>query len=172
MLDLALLSQRRLSRCQCYRRVRKRVKTVWQVIYGGGAYDVTSWLKTCGISVRTFSVPLSQSGETMRQVSYELMSKLLRSRKLPDVLLLTDDSVAQVALFALAERHVRVPEDVRVVSHVNKGLRWLWPRQLARLEMNPQQCGKTIAKAVCGHLRTGRPVDVRIGTVWREGETF
>lgn len=152
--------------------VRKRIKTVWQFIYGGGAYDVTEWLKSCGIAVQTFSVPLSQSSETMRQESYELMTKLLRSRKLPDLLLLTDDGIAQVALFALAERQVRVPEDVRVVSHVNKGLRWLWPRQLARLELDPQDCGRSIARAVCGHLRTGRAIDIQIGTVWREGESF
>ena len=152
--------------------VRKRVKTVWQLIYGGGAYDVTGWMKTCGIAVQTFSVSLSHSSETMRQKSYALMTKLLRSGKLPDVLLLTDDSIAQVVLFALAEHQVRVPEDVRVVSHVNKGLRWLWPRQLARLEMDPQDCGRSIAKAICGYLRTGQAIDIQIGTVWREGGSF
>lgn len=152
--------------------VRQRVKTVWQFIYGGGAYDVTDWMKTCGIAVRTFSIPLSLSNEAMRQKSYELMLRLIREDKLPDVLLFTDDGIAQGMLFALAEQQVRVPEDVRVVSHVNKGLRWLWPRPLARLEMDPMACGKTIARAVLDYLRTGKRIDARVGTVWHEGESF
>lgn len=152
--------------------VRQRVKTVWQFIYGGGAYDVTEWMKTCGIAVRTFSIPLSLSNEAMRQKSYELMLRLIREDKLPDVLLFTDDGIAQGTLFALAEQQVRVPEDVRVVSHVNKGLRWLWPRPLARLEMDPLACGKTVARAVLDYLRTGKRIDARVGTVWHEGVTF
>lgn len=152
--------------------VQRHVKTVWQFIYGGGAYDVTSWMGSCGIAVQTFSVPLSMSSVAVRQSAYEMMTRLVRDGGLPDVLFLTDDVIAQGALFALAEQRVRVPDDVRVVSLVNKGFRWLWPRPLARLEMDSQACGKAVARAVCGYLRTGERVDAQVGTVWREGETF
>jgi DNA-binding LacI/PurR family transcriptional regulator len=91
----------------------------------------------------------------------------------PDVILFTDDYAAQGGLIALKALGLRIPEDVAVVTHANKGHGPFWEKPLTRLEMDPVAHGKTLAAAIAGYLR-GEPFpqNLRLGSVWREGETF
>ena len=92
---------------------------------------------------------------------------------LSDGALFTDDYVAQGALLALALAGVRVPEDVAVVSHSNKGLGPVWANPLTRLEMDPITHGREVAKVVVGHLKSGAfPPSLVLGSVWKNGATF
>lgn len=93
--------------------------------------------------------------------------------KLPDVFLFTDDHLAHGGLLALMERGIKVPEDVKVVTHANRGLGPFWVKPLTRLEMDPVAQGAVVAKAVLDYFRTrALPSDIVLGSDWKVGETF
>ena len=68
---------------------------------------------------------------------------------MPDLFVFSDDDIlASGCLMALAYAGVRVPEDVRVVTLSNKGLGPVYPRTLARLEIDPASYGDLVARYV------------------------
>ena len=106
---------------------------------------------------------------------YEQTVALLKKSggRLPDVLLFTDDHLAQGGLLALMERGVRVPEDVKIVTHANRGLGPFWVKPLTRLEMDPVAQGAAVAQAVLGYFKTRNlPSGLVLGSEWKPGRTF
>jgi len=93
--------------------------------------------------------------------------------KLPDVFLFTDDHLAQGGVLALMERGIRIPEDVKVVTHANRGLGPYWVKPFSRLEMDPIAQGAVVAKAVLDYFKTQlfQP-DIVLGSEWKPGKTF
>ena len=156
---------------------KRCVRSVVQFKYDEGPFDVSDILGAIGVSVET--VPLSRR-DTLEEVVRGALSSMRRylSRrvdrtKLPDVFLFTDDYLAQGALLAMTEAGVRVPDDVCVVTHANKGLGPVWLVPLSRLEMDPIAHGRTIANAAKRYLERGEyPPDLVLGSVWKKGETF
>ena len=155
--------------------VRKNVRRVIQLGYGNGAFDATSIMAVADMKVESCNVPVQTSPDAIYRASMALMRRILgRGRAaLPDLFLFVDDFVAQGALFVLASEGIRVPEDVKVVTLVNRGCGLTWPVPLARMEMDPVAHGRAIAKAVNSYIKTGMfPAVTTLGSVWRSGETF
>ena len=101
------------------------------------------------------------------------MRKFIAKNKLPDLFLFADDYLAQGALIALAVTGVRIPEDVAVVTHANKGLGPVWVKPLSRMEMDPLDHARKIADAISVYLKTGIfPSGIELGSVWKKGDTF
>ncbi len=128
-----------------------------------------------GVGCETVRIPRCRSQFDMYSRAYSAMTALLRRLvgRLPDVLLFTDDHLAQGAVLALMEHGVRVPEDVRVVTHSNRGLGPFWTKPFTRLEMDPVAHGAKIADAILAYLRTRRlPAGIVLGSEWTSGETF
>jgi DNA-binding LacI/PurR family transcriptional regulator len=100
------------------------------------------------------------------------MLRKVAKRDLPELFIFTDDYVAQGALMALALAGVRLPDDVAVVTHSNKGITPIWEKPLARLEMDPTAHARAVADAVVDYLDTGVPRDLDLGSVWKNGTTF
>ena len=91
----------------------------------------------------------------------------------PDVVFFTDDYAAQGGLIALKNLGLRIPEDVAVVSHANKGHGPVWEKPLTRLEMDPVAHGKALAREIAAYLRGGTfPSRFVLGSKWVEGKTF
>ena len=153
----------------------RNVRTVVQMICDKGSYDVTERLRIVGVEVRTVRTPLGLDPEGVAKGAYSIIDGWFKNGKpqLPDAILFTDDYLAQGGLLALRRHGVRIPEDVAVVSFVNKGHLPIWDQQLTRLEMDPIAHSALLAKAVRTYLH-GKPFPqgVTLGSVWKPGETF
>ena len=154
---------------------RKRVRSVVQFLLDGGGFDVSGPLAAQGIDCRSVHIHNVHSPYGLYRDAYAAMERLLGKvgGKLPDVFLFTDDHFAHGGLLSLMVRGIRVPEDVRVVTHANRGLGPFWVKPLTRLEMDPVAQGDAVAEAVLGYLRTGQFTEgLCLGSTWQPGETF
>lgn len=154
---------------------RKNVRSVVQMVCDLGTYDVTEMLRIVGVNVRTERTPIGVDPESVAHGAYDIVDGWLRKGgdRLPDVILFTDDYLAQGGLLALLKHGVRIPGDVGVVSFVSKGHLPIWNQKLTRLESDPIAHGVMLAKAVRTFLRgKSFPSGVTLGTVWKLGDTF
>jgi vacuolar-type H+-ATPase subunit H len=155
--------------------VKRGVRSVVQFLYAEGGFDASEMLAMPGVGCETVRIPRCRSQFDMYSRAYTAMKALLKrlGGRLPDVFLFTDDHLTQGAVLALMEHGVRVPEDVRVVTHSNRGLGPFWTKPFTRLEMNPVAHGAEIADAILAYLRTRRlPAGIVLGSEWTPGETF
>ena len=153
--------------------VRRRIARVIQFKYMEGAFDVAWYLAQAGVVVETVNIPSKSSLEGVVRTSFATMCQVVAKRNLPGLFLFTDDYVAQGALLALALAGIRIPEDVAVVTHANKGLGPVWAKPLSRMEMDPSAHARAVASAVIGYLKSGEPPpDLDLGSVWKRGKTF
>ena len=155
--------------------VKKGVRSVVQFLYAEGGFDVAEMLAMPGIPCKTIRIPRYRNPFGMYSGGYAQTVALLKKAggRLPDVLLFTDDHLAQGGLLALMERGVRVPEDVKVVTHANRGLGPFWVKPLTRLEMDPVAQGAAVAQAVLEYFKTRHlPSGLVLGSEWKLGRTF
>ena len=154
---------------------RKNVRSVVQMVCDLGTYDVTEMLRIVGVNVRTERTPIGVDPESVVHGAYKIVDAWFVKGKanLPDVILFTDDYLAQGGLLALLRHGVRIPDDVAVVSFVNKGHLPFWDQKLTMLENDPVAHGAQLAKAVRAFLH-GKPFPsgITLGTVWKPGDTF
>ena len=155
--------------------VKKGVRSVVQFLYDEGGFDVAEMLSMPRIACTTIRVPRYRNPFGMYSGGYDQMAALLKKPgdMLPDVFLFTDDHLAQGGLLALMERGIRVPEDVKVVTHANRGLGPFWLKPLTRLEMDPVAQGAAVARAVLDYFKTQHlPEGLVLGSEWKTGKTF
>ena len=152
---------------------RKNVHRVVQFLYGSGAFNAADMLNALGVRVETVRVPWKGDLTVIENAAYWSTLKFLCSGKLPDVFLYTDDYLARGGLMALAMSNVRIPEDVGVVTLVNKGFLPFWPTRLTCLSVDFDSYGRDVARKLCD-LLNGREnyLNVDFGSEWCEGETF
>ena len=97
----------------------------------------------------------------------------IRSAKLPDLFVFTDDYLARGALVALLSLGIHVPEDVRVVTLSNKGNAPTFPVSLSRFEIDPVRCGEAVSRCVLFCLAEGHlPDDVVVTYDYFKGASF
>lgn len=154
--------------------VRQKVRRIVQFVYAEGAFNVAPMLTEAGVLVETVHVTRRNFPEDVSLGAMRSMRKFLsKSDSMPDLFLFTDDCLAQGALLALLDAGVRIPQDVKVVTHSNRGLGPVWTMPLTRLEMDPVSHGRDVGDAIAGYLKTRAfPKDVILGSVWRPGATF
>lgn len=154
--------------------VKKRTRRVLQFLYGTGGLNAANMLKISDIAVETISIPHQRSLDAIVRESMRAMSRRIASgEKLPDVILFTDDFIAQGGLLSLSAHGVRIPEDVAVVSHANKGFGPVWIKPVTCMEMDPVAHASEVASAIVRYLKDGlTPVDCELGSVLKRGDTF
>lgn len=142
--------------------------------------DTFKALRSAGIAVEDWCIPMTKGRygriEGVQRAGMEAFAAKLKGGRgwLPDLLLFPDDDVmASGCLTALACAGVRIPEDVRVVTLSNKGLGPVYPRSLARLEIDPFSFGGCVARFV-HRLLSGdvAPVAPVLSSVYIPGESF
>ena len=155
---------------------RNGVKTVLQVLGMPNPYDVTDRLAISEIAVKTLRVKNPGNPEGVACGGFQAVRdyfSMRQGKSLPDIVLFTDDYVAQGGLIAMKSLGLRIPEDIAVVSLANKGHGPIWEKPLTRMEMNPERHGVMLAKAICRYLAGKRfPERLTLGSIWRKGETF
>jgi len=156
--------------------VKSGVSSVVQFLYDEGGFDVSGLLtESLGIACTTIRVPRYRNPFGMCSGGYEQMEAFLAKTRgrLPDVFLFTDDHLAHGGLLALMERGIRIPQDVKVVTHANRGRGPFWIKPLTRLEMDPVAQGAAVASAVLDYIKTRRlSSDIVLGSEWKRGKTF
>ena len=111
-------------------------------------------LQAVGISARDWRIlPKSRYGRiegVQRAGMNAFVERLAKGMDwLPELLIFPDDDfLAAGCLTALSFAGVRIPEDVRVVALSNKGLGPVYPKTLARLEIDPASFGGAVARYV------------------------
>lgn len=86
----------------------------------------------------------------VREIGHKAVVRFLASngKHLPDVVLFDDDYLAAGGVVALLQAGIRIPEDVTVVTHANKGDEMLVGIPHCRIENDPVALGDRVAKYV------------------------
>ena len=135
-------------------------------------------LRAVGVKVEDvmFVVEMSDSrAERFAHLAYEAILARLGGKRAnrPDLIVFADDHFARGGLFALERLGLRVPEDIRVVSHSNYGNAPFYPKPLTRFEHDPFDEAKKMVQMILRYFRTGRPPRTVLCNVrYVRGETF
>ena len=136
-------------------------------------------LKAAGIGVDDWHIE-SLHGATGAQISKVALDYI--SERVPEIkerrirnMFFTDDYLTSGALVALLGAGIRIPEELSIVTLVNKtngsGLTFSVP--FTRLEADPIDWGRIVSESVLGYLKDGAfASDVTIGPKYVRGETF
>lgn len=114
--------------------------------------------------------------EEVRRAGMEAIFRIVADEPhlLSGLLVFPDDDIfASGGLMALACSGLCVPEDVKVVTLSNKGAGPVYPKSLARLEIDPSRFAACIvqsAKAFLSHAPLSRRLDVE--SVYIKGDSF
>jgi DNA-binding LacI/PurR family transcriptional regulator/DNA-binding transcriptional ArsR family regulator len=105
---------------------------------------------------------LTDKAATISGQGFAAMEQVLRSERLPDGLICTDDMLAQGALMALERHGRRVGEDIHVATQANRGSPALlaWEDRITRLEFDPAEIVATMFEALGALMRGETPTGV------------
>ena len=136
-------------------------------------------LKEAGIEVDNWHIelPRGAAGAQISKVALDYISERvpeIRERRIRNMFF-TDDYLTSGALVALLGAGIRIPEELNIVTLVNKvngsGLTFNVP--FTRLEADPIDWGRIVSESVLGYLKDGAfASDVTIGPKYVRGETF
>jgi DNA-binding LacI/PurR family transcriptional regulator len=136
-------------------------------------------LKAAGIEVDDWHIEIPH-GATGAQISKVALDFI--SGRVPEIrerhiryMFFTDDYLTSGALVALLGAGIRIPEELNIVTLVNKvngsGLTFNVP--FTRLEADPIDWGRIVSESVLGYLKDGAfASDVTIGPKYVRGGTF
>lgn len=159
---------------------RRKVKSIIQVGLKGvrEIQDLREYIPYSGIKLTSWDLTVGHDRTGVENITYGAMQAfakrlVLGRRWLPDLLFFRDDFIAVGALTALLQAGVRIPEDVCVVTVANRGNCPVFPKSLARIELDPVENGAVYAECV---LRALAPTAFKhVGSVayrYVPGETF
>lgn len=119
------------------------------------------------VSTEPFRTDLSHQEQGHRSI-HKMFSGDVAER--PDGLLFTDDVMAVGGLAALRELGIDPREDVRVVTHANKGMSILqsYEAVVTRLEVDPQEIVDTLFSAIHDLVAGQTPVDFHFNPATQE----
>ncbi len=142
-----LLNQgrRRIALLEYFRPSRQAsaVESFLEVMAAAGAPVNPQWLRhslnpcTPGANWEEFRAVWASGGSKGRQGDEK-----------PDGLLICDDNLFPVTAMAILQLGIRVPEDLTVVTHSNKGSAMLSPFPVAKLEIDPDVCAGLMGRTL------------------------
>lgn len=155
------------------------VRSVLQICSEPGETDTVPGLLKAGIQAEEIVIRYPLDTDTVAEDCARIAMDWFEERLsrgtdwLPDLLFFADDVQATGALMALLHHGVRIPEDVRVVTWLNRGFGPVFWCSLSRMEMDPVAQGKAVANYTLSFLRgKGFPVAAAIGPHFVDGDTF
>ena len=88
--------------------------------------------------------------KTNQREGYNIAKRLLKSRKKPEALLVGYDSMFRGVLYAILETGNRIPGDIAVLTHSNKGIDVFSHIPITRLEVDPADFAReTFEEIMC-----------------------
>jgi DNA-binding LacI/PurR family transcriptional regulator len=103
-------------------------------------------------------ISLFQDGAPDRDGRTVMSEILAASTPAPQALLSLDDNLTRGAIFAILEHGLRIPEDIAVLSHANKGSTILSPVPLTLLEHDPAEYAARALEALEARLEGRKAV--------------
>ena len=98
---------------------------------------------------------------------WEEFRALWTAKERPDGLLVTDDVMFQDVALALLEMGVRVPDELFLVAHTNKGSGHRYPFPVAEVEADPDEVAEAMLTLLVAQLRKARGVPSTLGLKYR-----
>ena len=136
-------------------------------------------LFAAGITVRRVMHRFDGGGITLgtvREAGYRTVADFFADernrRKLPDAILFDDDYLAAGGIAALLEAGLRIPEDVGVVSFMNKGDELVIGKRITGIGCDPAAEGDIVAAYVLKLLAGKHPAPPRIPWCFFPGESL
>ena len=155
--------------------VRGGIRSVLQVDFGRDTYiNAEPMLKARGISVERLCVDMTgpRNFDYLVARACDSVTRRLSCGRLPDLMLVTDDFLALGACEALRRVRIRVPQDLKMVIHVNLGSGLFPFGDYARFECDPRANGIALGRCVERWLRDGSVTGFRDVCVYRRGKSF
>ena len=159
--------------------IRASVRRILQVGFCSPPFlDAAGAFERAGMTVERWTILPQTSGSRMESIRQAACAAFLSrfassDRRLPDLILFTDDYVASGGLYALAALGVQAPRDVCIVTLANEGNVPLSAKGLACVLNRPAEAGAQAARRVGSHLAGRRVPDPAAKTcVYRPGPTF
>ena len=88
-----------------------------------------------------------------------VVDRIIRtSRKLPDALLVLNDEACRGVIFGLMLKGIRIPDDIAILSHSNRGYDILSPVPLTRIEVDPSKYAMNALEHIWAKLEGRSPV--------------
>ncbi len=158
--------------------VKADVRRVVQVGKGAGEHDASQPLRAAGVEVEVWNVS-ARRGEhrldALQKATIEMFRDWEVSGRMtcPDLFYFTDDYLASAAMLSLEHLHIRVPEDVKVVTLSNAGHAPVSWCSLTSIETDPAVDGEKVARCLLSCLK-GEGLDpaVTLELSYRIGESF
>jgi DNA-binding transcriptional regulator YhcF (GntR family) len=154
--------------------VKAGIKRVMLVNYAGGAEE-RELLERRGVEVESVSVEAVGPNflEMLRRNSMEtVFERFAPGRPHPELIVFTDDHVAHGGLLGLALRGVASPEDIGIITLSNRGSAPVWPRTLARVEIDPEDDGVKLAETIIAKIERRSVPETGWWSRFVKGETF
>ena len=154
------------------------IRRVVQVGKGGDEPDASRALRAAGIETEVWNVS-ARRGEhrldALQKATVERFREWERAGRTacPDLFYFTDDYLASAAVLSLEHLRIRIPEDVKVVTHSNAGHAPVSWCSLTRVEADPAADGEEVGRCLLSCLKgEGLDPDVVLELSYRMGESF
>ena len=157
---------------------RAGIRSVLWLAYGEGErLDPRPLLAKAGIYVEPLTFPPDlifsfSSLDDVQAAVGDLMRARLRRGPLCNLVFSTDDYMTMGVLPILFERGIRIPEDVRFITLLNKGFSPAFTKTWACIEANPGRQGEALAARIVAWLKGGAFVALPVARAYVRGETF
>ena len=153
------------------------VRSVCFVGFGRDSFlEPCSVLESSGMFVERLTVPLGAVFSDLngiQEAARKIVSARIRKGSLCDLFFFGDDYLTFGALPAILEAGLRIPEDVRIVSMLNRGFGPCLSRSMAGLSYDSHDFASQIADGVSDWFRTGKfPSGLRFVPTYVRGGTF
>jgi DNA-binding LacI/PurR family transcriptional regulator len=93
-----------------------------------------------------------------------------RSEK-PDGLVITDDILSLDVTMAMLEMGIRIPDQLMVVTHANKGSEIRYPFRVARIEVDPDAYARVLGEMLLRLIRRERVAEPNVYLPFRSEQT-
>ena len=156
---------------------RAGVRRVRIMAYGRAVCHVERMLRAAGVQAETVRVnplPGGACGEAVQRAAHDCWANgLPQGKNRPDLVYFADDNLALGSLVSFAEQRIRVPDDVFVVTHGNRGSALPFACDLARIEVDPFRLGRETARRALSRLKANDPSALIVCEAeYRRGASF
>ena len=83
---------------------------------------------------------------------YQIFKELWTKGERPEAVVVTSDAIFRGIWYAIMELHIAVPDELKIITHVNKGLVPMTHIPLTCLEVSPQEIAEKSFNAFCRTL--------------------
>ncbi len=92
--------------------------------------------------------------DSVEDIGYQIMMRLIEQAERPDAIVVTDDEVCKGVLRAILQRGISLPNEIKLISHANRGVKLPYHLPVTRFEFDAknavQNAVEMMDKLLCG----------------------